>query len=181
MSCSNRSSAFFRSPLLVFRAFPLYCRGRCRDRASHRRLGCRNQTSQGHTLWGGIIGEDGINGIALGPDYPGNALVDFQRRLLDYQQRGLILTLCNKNNPADVEQVLKEHPHQILRDEHFASRRVNWVPKPDNLRLASPNASAGRGCTDTIEASGCCHSRLKTLLRRSCMFRSGDAMNSRKV
>jgi len=86
-----------------------------------------------NTLWGGIIGEDGINGIALGPDYPGNAFLDFQRRLLAYRQRGLILALCSKNNSADVDQVLKEHPHQILRDEHFAARRVNWLPKPDNL------------------------------------------------
>jgi FkbH-like protein len=86
-----------------------------------------------NTIWGGIIGEDGINGIALGPDYPGNAFLDFQRRLLDYQQRGLVLALCSKNNPADVEQVLKEHPHQILRDEHFVARRINWLPKPDNL------------------------------------------------
>jgi FkbH-like protein len=86
-----------------------------------------------NTLWGGIIGEDGITGIALGPDYPGNAFLDFQRRLLAYRQRGLILALCSKNNAADVDQVLKEHPHQILRTEHFAARRVNWLPKPDNL------------------------------------------------
>lgn len=86
-----------------------------------------------NTLWGGVIGEEGINGIALGPDYPGNAYVDFQRRILDYQQRGFILALCSKNNPADLDQVLAEHPHQLLRDEHFAARRVNWVSKPDNL------------------------------------------------
>jgi FkbH-like protein len=86
-----------------------------------------------NTLWGGLIGEDGIHGIALGPDYPGSAFMDFQRRILDYQQRGFILALCSKNNPADVEQVLKEHPHQLLRDEHFSAQRVNWLPKPDNL------------------------------------------------
>ena len=86
-----------------------------------------------NTLWGGIIGEDGIDGIALGSDYPGNAFLQFQRRLLDYQQRGFILALCSKNNAADVDQVLKQHPHQLLRDEHFAARRVNWLPKPDNL------------------------------------------------
>jgi predicted enzyme involved in methoxymalonyl-ACP biosynthesis len=45
----------------------------------------------------------------------------------------LILALCSKNNPADVDQVFQEHPHQILRDEHFAARRVNWLPKVDNL------------------------------------------------
>lgn len=86
-----------------------------------------------NTLWGGIVGEDGINGIALGPDYPGNAYLDFQRRILDYQQRGFILALCSKNNPADIAQVFKEHSHQLLRDEHFAAQRVNWLPKPDNL------------------------------------------------
>ena len=86
-----------------------------------------------NTLWGGIIGEDGINGIALGPEYPGNAFLDFQRRLLDYQQRGLILALCNKNNAADVAQVFKAHPHQLLRDEHFSAQRVNWLSKTDNL------------------------------------------------
>jgi len=86
-----------------------------------------------NTLWGGIIGEDGINGIALGPDYPGNAYVDFQRRLLEYRQRGFILVLCSKNNPRDVQEVLREHPHQLIREHHFAAMRVNWLPKPDNL------------------------------------------------
>ena len=86
-----------------------------------------------NTLWGGVIGEDGIDGIKLGPEYPGNAFVDFQRRILDMQQRGLILAMCSKNNAADVDQVLKEHPHQVLREDHFAARRVNWLPKAENL------------------------------------------------
>jgi FkbH-like protein len=86
-----------------------------------------------NTLWGGIIGEDGFDGIALGHEYPGNAYLAFQRRLLDFQQRGFILALCSKNNPADVEQVLNDHPHQILKPEHFAAIRVNWEPKPHNL------------------------------------------------
>jgi FkbH-like protein len=96
-----------------------------------------------NTLWGGVIGEDGIHGIALGPDYPGSAFLDFQRRLLDYQQRGFILALCSKNNPADIEEVLKEHPHQILRHEHFAARRVNWQAKPDNLLSLAEELSLG--------------------------------------
>lgn len=86
-----------------------------------------------NTLWGGVVGEDGIDGIALGPDYPGNAFVDFQRRILDMQQRGLLLALCSKNNARDVQAVLKEHPHQVLRSEHFAAQRVNWQPKVENL------------------------------------------------
>ncbi len=96
-----------------------------------------------NTLWGGVIGEDGMAGIALGPDYPGNAFVDFQRRLLDFQQRGFILALCSKNNPADLDEVLREHPHQVLRDRHFAARRVNWEPKPDNLAALAKELNLG--------------------------------------
>jgi FkbH-like protein len=94
-------------------------------------------------MWGGIIGEDGIDGIALGPDYPGNLFVAFQRRILDFQQRGFLLALCSKNNPADLDQVLKEHPHQLLRDVHFAARRVNWLPKPDNLKSLAAELNLG--------------------------------------
>jgi FkbH-like protein len=96
-----------------------------------------------NTLWGGIIGEDGMNGIALGPDYPGNTFVDFQRRLLAFQQRGFILALCSKNNPADVDQVFAEHPHQVLQDRHFAARRVNWLPKVENLVALAEELNLG--------------------------------------
>ena len=96
-----------------------------------------------NTLWGGILGEDGVDAIALGPDYPGNAFVDFQRRILDFMQRGFILALCSKNNFADVDDVLREHPHQILRGEHFAARRVNWLPKTDNLLSLAAELNLG--------------------------------------
>ena len=96
-----------------------------------------------NTLWGGVIGEDGMEGIALGPDYPGNCYVAFQRRLLEYQQRGFILALCSKNNEADVLEVLRRHPHQALREEHFAALRVNWRPKPDNLRSLAEELNLG--------------------------------------
>ena len=96
-----------------------------------------------NTLWGGVIGEDGIEGIALGPEYPGSAYREFQRRLLDFQQRGFILAMCSKNNPADVDEVLNQHPHQILREGHFAARRVNWLPKPDNLESLAAELNLG--------------------------------------
>jgi FkbH-like protein len=96
-----------------------------------------------NTLWGGIIGEDGLDGIALGHEYPGNAYMAFQRRLLDFQQRGFILTLCSKNNRADVDQVLNGHPHQVLKPEHFAAIRVNWEPKTDNLVALAEELNLG--------------------------------------
>ena len=86
-----------------------------------------------NTLWGGVIGEDGLHGISLGPDYPGNTYVDFQRRILDYQERGFILAMCSKNNEHDVFEVLRDHPHQIIRESHFSALRINWKPKHENL------------------------------------------------
>lgn len=96
-----------------------------------------------NTLWGGVIGEDGMDGIALGPEYPGSAYVEFQRRILDLQQRGFILAMCSKNNLADVDEVLRKHPHQVLREGHFAARRVNWLPKPDNLASLAEELNLG--------------------------------------
>ena len=86
-----------------------------------------------NTLWGGVVGEEGLHGISLGPDYPGNVFVDFQRRILDYQQRGFILAMCSKNNEDDVLDVLRNHPHQILREPQFSALRINWEPKHKNL------------------------------------------------
>jgi FkbH-like protein len=96
-----------------------------------------------NTLWGGIVGEDGMDGIALGPDYPGNCYVAFQRRVLEYQQRGFILALCSKNNEADVLEVLRRHPHQVLREEYFAALRVNWQDKPQNLQALADELNLG--------------------------------------
>jgi FkbH-like protein len=96
-----------------------------------------------NTLWGGIVGEDGPNGIGLGPDYPGNAYVAFQRRILALQARGYILAMCSKNNLEDVQQILDTHPHQILQQDHFASLRVNWQSKPENLRSIAEELNLG--------------------------------------
>ncbi len=64
-----------------------------------------------NTLWGGVIARDSFStGSRWGPDYPGNAYMAFQRRLIDLQQRGFILVLCSKNNPDDVKEVLEPAP-----------------------------------------------------------------------
>jgi FkbH-like protein len=96
-----------------------------------------------NTLWGGIVGEDGPSGIALGPDYPGSLYVAFQHRLLELQQRGFLLALCSRNNPADVAEILANHPHQVLRAEHFAAQKVNWAAKPENLVALAEELNLG--------------------------------------
>ena len=96
-----------------------------------------------NTLWSGVVGEDGLAGIGLGPDFPGSAFVAFQKRLLDYQARGVLLALCTKNNPDDVMEVLRKHPHQQLREQHFAGLRINWAPKVENLKALAAELSLG--------------------------------------
>ena len=85
------------------------------------------------TLWGGIVGEVGVNGIELGTNYPGSGFRRLQAALLHLSRRGVLLAVNSKNNPADVEEVLSSHPDMILRRENFAAMRVNWQPKHLNM------------------------------------------------
>jgi FkbH-like protein len=86
-----------------------------------------------NVLWGGIIGEDGINGIKLGIDSPGNAYKDFQRFLRSYYNRGILLALNSKNNFEDAMKAIREHPHMLLREKYFAAVRINWQNKVQNM------------------------------------------------
>ena len=85
------------------------------------------------TLWGGIVGEVGTDGLALGPTAPGIEYVDFQRALLGLTRRGILLAVCSKNNPDDALPVIRAHPHMVLREEQFAAMRINWNNKADNI------------------------------------------------
>jgi FkbH-like protein len=96
-----------------------------------------------NTLWGGVIGEDGINGIRLDGEYPGVAFVNLQRAILDLHQRGILLAICSKNSAADALRVLEEHPAMLLRPGHFAAMRINWSDKADNLRAIADELNIG--------------------------------------
>jgi FkbH-like protein len=86
-----------------------------------------------NTLWGGVVGEDGLAGIKLGTTFPGSAYQAFQQEILNLYHRGVILALCSKNNESDVLEVLREHPEMILKEEHFATSQINWNDKASNL------------------------------------------------
>ena len=96
-----------------------------------------------NTLWGGIIGEDGIDGIRLGNASPGLEFVDFQRYLLSLYNRGVILAICSKNNYDDAIKVFKEHPSQVLKEEHFAAMRINWQNKVVNIAELAQEINIG--------------------------------------
>ena len=87
-----------------------------------------------NTLWGGIVGEVGLEGLDLGEgSAAGEAHLALQRYAKSLQQRGVVLAVCSKNEAPIVEQVFAEHPDMLLRRSDFAAFRVNWLDKADNL------------------------------------------------
>jgi FkbH-like protein len=86
------------------------------------------------TLWSGILGEDGVDGIKMGEDYPGNVYHFFQSYLLELSRIGIILALCSKNNEDDVFAVLNNHPDMLLKKDNFSAYRINWNNKVDNIK-----------------------------------------------
>ena len=87
-----------------------------------------------NTLWGGVLGEDGVEGIKIGETYPGNAYYDFQAALLELGKAGIILTVCSKNNEKDVIEAWDKHQNILIKKEHLAIYRINWNNKAENIR-----------------------------------------------
>ncbi|MFN0117977.1 MAG: HAD-IIIC family phosphatase [Elusimicrobiota bacterium] len=87
-----------------------------------------------NTLWGGILGEDGLQKIQLDRhDYPGKVYYEFQKSLLRLVDRGIILGLCSKNNESDVMEVLENHPNSLIKKKDLAIWKINWDSKLKNL------------------------------------------------
>jgi FkbH-like protein len=96
-----------------------------------------------NTLWGGVIGEDGLAKIRLGPTPEGRPFMEFQQGLRALQRRGLILAINSKNNQADVDEVFEKHPYMVLRKEDFAATRINWTDKVTNMRELAQELNIG--------------------------------------
>lgn len=96
-----------------------------------------------NTLWGGVVGEVGPLGIALGPDYPGNAFQNFQRLLLEYYNRGIILAINSRNNAEDVHEVFEKNKNMILSENHFSAIYTNWNTKVENLISIAQDLNIG--------------------------------------
>ena len=96
-----------------------------------------------NTLWGGIVGEDGFEGIKLGDDPIGRAYVEFQRHLLALNQRGVILAINSKNNFDDAIEIIRKHPNMILKEDNFASFRINWNDKVVNMKEIAEELNIG--------------------------------------
>lgn len=95
------------------------------------------------TLWGGVIGEEGLEGIKLGPTPEGRPYWEFQKEILALFQRGVILAINSKNNEAEVLKVLREHPYMVLKESHFAAMQINWEDKVANMHAIQGDLNIG--------------------------------------
>ena len=101
-------------------------------------------TDLDNTLWGGVIGEDGLAGIKIGPGSPaGEEYLRLQRYMLDLKRRGILLAVCSKNNPEDARLPFEQHKDMALHLDDFAVFRANWEDKATNIRRAAEELSLG--------------------------------------
>ena len=96
-----------------------------------------------NTLWGNIIGEDGFEGIKLGPYPVGRSFVEFQKVIKSLSENGIILAINSKNNQNEAMKVINEHPHMILREKDFSCIKINWNDKISNMKEIAKELNIG--------------------------------------
>ncbi len=96
-----------------------------------------------NTLWGGVVGEVGIEGLVLGTDGIGFAFQQFQMKLLELQRNGILLAIASKNNNQDAWNVFDHHEGMVLKREHFAAVRINWKEKSESIQEIAEELSLG--------------------------------------
>ncbi len=97
-----------------------------------------------NTVWGGVIGDDGMEGIALGQGSPlGEAYVAFQDYCRELTRRGIILAVCSKNDESNAVEPFEKHPEMVLRRGDIASFVANWSDKAGNIRAIAEELNIG--------------------------------------
>jgi FkbH-like protein len=97
-----------------------------------------------NTLWGGVIGDDGLEGIVLGQGDPqGEAHLEVQRTALALRERGIVLAVSSKNNDETARLPFQKHPEMLLRENHLAVFQANWNDKATNIRAIAEELSLG--------------------------------------
>ncbi|MBI3878953.1 MAG: HAD-IIIC family phosphatase [Verrucomicrobia bacterium] len=97
-----------------------------------------------NTLWGGVVADDGIEGIELGDTSPrGEAFKAFQKYVASLKERGVLLAVCSKNDHARAFEAVEKHPEMVLRPADFVAFTANWDPKSDNLRRMAVELELG--------------------------------------
>lgn len=101
-------------------------------------------TDLDNTLWGGVIGDDGLAGIQLAQgDATGEAYLSVQRYLLELRRRGVVLAVSSKNSDETARLPFRKHPEMLLREEHFAVFQANWNDKASNIKAIADELALG--------------------------------------
>jgi FkbH-like protein len=106
-----------------------------------------------NTLWGGVVGEDGVDHIDLFDSGPGEAYRDFQRYLLELRRAGLLITIVSKNDPRDVWDAF-ERPEMVVRRPHLAADRIGWGEKADSIAELAEELNLGIASFVFVDDSG---------------------------
>lgn len=96
-----------------------------------------------NTMWGGVVGDDGLEGIQLGDNDDTGAFRSFQLFIRELSRRGIILTVCSKNDDAVARKAFSEHPGMVLRLEDIAVFVANWDDKATNIRRIRDKLNIG--------------------------------------
>lgn len=97
-----------------------------------------------NTMWGGIVGDDGIEGLVLGSGSPlGEAHAALQRMALSLRQRGIILCVSSKNDETIALDAFRNHPEMILKEDDIVAFRVNWEDKAANIKAIADAINLG--------------------------------------
>jgi len=97
-----------------------------------------------NTLWGGVVGDDGVGGIRIGEgDAEGEAFKAFQEYILLLKKRGLLLAVCSKNEEKNALEPFEALPDMVLKRDDFVSFKANWDPKPGNIEQIARELNIG--------------------------------------
>lgn len=130
-----------------------------------------------NTLWGGVVGEDGVSGLKLGQEFPGNVHLRIQRELLELRSRGVLLVLLSKNNEPDARLAFDSLPEMLLQWDDFTVRKINWDAKHQNLREAGRELGLGLDSFAFIDDSDYEREQMRQLLPEvRILNNSGDPL-----
>ncbi len=116
-----------------------------------------------NTLWGGILGEDGLENLKISGGYPGNCFHDFQKMLLELKKQGVILGICSKNNYDDVVECFNNRNDLVLKLSDFVIKRINWIEKRQNIAEMANELNIGLDSIVFVDDSPVERENVKTL------------------
>lgn len=120
-----------------------------------------------NTLWGGIIGEVGKEGIDLAQYKEGRRYYDFQKQFLRMKEKGVLLAICSKNNLSDALEGLR-HPDMVLQEKDFVTMKINWEPKSKNILEIAQELNIGLDSLVFIDDNPVERAEVKAALPQVC-------------